>query len=599
MKGKLLKKIIVGMTAMAMIFSVNTFAFADEGDGDIIITNAGELANAIAQQSDGQTWRIKAGTYNLGEADLAKYADITPGNSGQGNWYFPITESITIIGEGDVTITSDVERDNGAWASQDFVSVWADGVTIENVDFTCKKEVNKAIEVMGKNFTLKDSTIKPVKYDDGTVNSGSVYFNAADVGATTLENVEVHSWISAPVGTVTDGTIALVNTTIDFTDNAYAGNSSYGVMSSNDVFNAENGLTVVVDDAMDIQKQVIDRIPEQATVSLAENVAVDEMLYIQTQGVTIEGNGHQITASEDFAAGTHGQIQLVKIETDNVTIKNVDLIGTEKTKHTLDVYGAENLNLENVTLDHSKSQPGAPLIINGSGVVVSGEFNVITGENSWYGINLDNKNGNATIEFNDDCNATFTDGRPDAVKEAAPIVFAEITENANSNQTKPEDTVINPENAGIIFNDETGFEQLYDVSLVINYNTKDGKTVDTQRFTEKAPEGQFTWTDQGEAANFKLRTPEGYKITDYEESFKTPLTVEVVADAANETVKTVYVEAVEAAGGNTDQATTDTEKSDKAPATGDESNVIIPFIAAGLALMAIAVTVATRRKHNQ
>ena len=177
---------------MAMVFSVNTFAFADEGDGDITITNATELAEAIVNQKDGQIWRIQAGTYNLGEAELAKYANITPENSGQGDWYFPITESITIIGEGDVTITSDVERDNGAWASQDFVSVWADGVTIENVDFTCKKEVNKAIEVMGKNFTLKDSTINPVEYDDGTVNSGSVYFNAEDVGATTLENVEVH-----------------------------------------------------------------------------------------------------------------------------------------------------------------------------------------------------------------------------------------------------------------------------------------------------------------------------------------------------------------------------------------------------------------------
>ena len=148
MRGKALKRIMAGALSLAMIFSVNVLPFsadnAKAASGNVItITNHEELSDAIANQQNGQTWNISAGTYVLDAGDLAKYAGLQPGTSGQGGWYFPINSQITIIGEGDVTITTDVEAPNGAWASQDFVSVWADGVTIDNVDFTCKKVLLK------------------------------------------------------------------------------------------------------------------------------------------------------------------------------------------------------------------------------------------------------------------------------------------------------------------------------------------------------------------------------------------------------------------------------------------------------------------------
>lgn len=185
-----MKKALSTLLAAALVLSVFTTvftvsAFAEEPENVKVITNASELADAVANQQPNETWKLAEGTYNLTQAHLDQYKAWN--EPGQGNWYFPIhEEGITIIGEGDVTVTSDVESKNGAWATQDFISVWADNVTIDNVDILSKKEQNKAIEVMAKNFTLKNSEIKKVNED----GSGSIYFNAIndekDIGNATI-----------------------------------------------------------------------------------------------------------------------------------------------------------------------------------------------------------------------------------------------------------------------------------------------------------------------------------------------------------------------------------------------------------------------------
>ena len=146
----------------------------------IIINNTEDLSNAIANQKPNQIWKIKEGIYDLTEIELNKYKDWkNPETSSQGGWYFPIYEdNITIIGEVDVTITSSVKSENGTWATQDFLSIWGDNITINNIDFKSKRTANKAIEIMGKNFTLKNSAIKDLSYGNSSkVFSGSIYFN--------------------------------------------------------------------------------------------------------------------------------------------------------------------------------------------------------------------------------------------------------------------------------------------------------------------------------------------------------------------------------------------------------------------------------------
>ena len=136
-KGKALS--ILASTAMALSLCALPMGVHAEDESVINIDTVADLSDAISNQQSNQTWKIAAGTYKLTQNDLNKYDDIQPGTSGQGNWYFPIWQNnITIVGEGDVTITSDVHTDNGSWATQDFISVWGDNITIDNIDIFYK-----------------------------------------------------------------------------------------------------------------------------------------------------------------------------------------------------------------------------------------------------------------------------------------------------------------------------------------------------------------------------------------------------------------------------------------------------------------------------
>ncbi len=156
---------------------------------------------------------------------------------------------------------------------------------------------------------------------------------------------------------------------------------------------------------------------EGDVIYLLEDVKVDEMLYITKGGITIDGNGFTITASNNFAMGLHGQTNLVKIENNaeqgytgnNVTLKNLKIKTTAANKHALDVWGATGVVLENVTLDHTTAEKGAPLVVNTSAVKVKGTFEVITGETSWYAINVDPRSTTASIDMSEVTSLTFTD----------------------------------------------------------------------------------------------------------------------------------------------------------------------------------------------
>lgn len=222
--------------------------------GDVIeIASADDLAAAVAKQEDGQTWHLAQGIYELTQDHLEQYAHWDA--PGQGGWYFPLhADGLTIVGSGQVVITSPVEQPNDAWASQDFVSVWGDGVTIDGVDFQSKSEPNKAIEIMGRDFTLKNATLLPVVHPDGTqgeVFSGSIYFNPqnedADLGTATLENVTLHAYVSASAARA--GTVQVRGLTMDATRNIWSvWGSGYGPGLVGDVYGEVTDVTYLVDE---------------------------------------------------------------------------------------------------------------------------------------------------------------------------------------------------------------------------------------------------------------------------------------------------------------------------------------------------------------
>lgn len=194
-------------------------------------------------------------------------------------------------------------------------------------------------------------------------------------------------------GITTDGSSSsITNSTFTNCKTAIANNT--GTLGSS------TGNTITPPTGTKLTTDYINQLPEGTTIKLTEDVQLDAMLNIDTKGITLDLNGHTITASANFS-GTGNDSHLVDVHEDNVTIKGGTLQTTDRNKHALNVYGASEFKLENMTLDHTTASTGAPMVVNGSTVKVSGTLTLKTGEKSWYGMNIDSNiaNTNSSVNF--------------------------------------------------------------------------------------------------------------------------------------------------------------------------------------------------------
>ncbi len=122
--------------------------------------NGKALQDALEEAKPGTTIFISEGTYDLPAG--------TETIEGQAGWLMPITQDgITIKGVGNVVIKSSDPSENGAHATQNVITVFADNVTLENLIIEPRASKNKNVEVQGENFTMKNCT----------VSVGSLYFS--------------------------------------------------------------------------------------------------------------------------------------------------------------------------------------------------------------------------------------------------------------------------------------------------------------------------------------------------------------------------------------------------------------------------------------
>ena len=170
-----------------------------------------------------------------------------------------------------------------------------------------------------------------------------------------------------------------------------------------------NGGTWTPSSSAALSTEVIDQLPEGTTIKLTENVQLDAMLNINTNGITLDLGGHTITASDSFAGGQNYEKHLVNVQGDNVTIKNGILKTTNANRHALNLYNAKNVNLSGLTLDHTSASEGAPIVVGASTVTVSGKLELITGTTSWYGMNIDSNiaSTDSSVTFNERSNLVF------------------------------------------------------------------------------------------------------------------------------------------------------------------------------------------------
>ena len=453
------KRIFTLGAALMMLHCVGLQAQSNGTENAIIqIDDSADLINAIKGQAKGQTWILAPGTYDISDDCRDISANINNVTSG---FVFPIfVDNLTIQGTGDVTITSSYtpsSTDGGVWVNQNFITVSGSNVTIDGVKLKGNAnsyydgQCNKVIELIGEanNFTLKNSTLLPIAGSDGKINSGSIYFNVTNPGVSTIENVTMYSWISA--SQVTGGQVEINNVTQDFTNNTYAGYSydgqwrwNPGVSGSTSYIKMEgDGLIIKVDDNINLAKQVFDdQLKPGTTIELASDIYLDEKLNIgeapnfSLSGIVLDGNGFTITASDDFKNNTTANPeQLVSVENSDITIRDITFKTTDKNTHALNLYGNTNVTLSgDVILDHTDAIKGAPLVVNGGKTTVEGNVSLITGEDSWYGANVDKK-GELKFEPNSSMEVSGTN----------PILIL-----------VNDGTITDPENAGLEITTEGG-----------------------------------------------------------------------------------------------------------------------------------------------
>lgn len=179
------------------------------------------------------------------------------------------------------------------------------------------------------------------------------------------------------------------------------------------------------------------------TVRLMENIAVSKQLDIAASNVTLDLNGHTLTAAAGFSSTFENDSHLVNVGSEagdvkGVIIQNGTLRTADKNKHTLNVYRANNITLRNLTLDHTGAVKGAPLVVNASSVTMEGKNHLVLGTNSWYGINVDPKGAAASLAFAEGSSLT-------ASNLGDKILIAAAA-----------DTLVDLENAGLTYTEVDG-----------------------------------------------------------------------------------------------------------------------------------------------
>ena len=178
------------------------------------------------------------------------------------------------------------------------------------------------------------------------------------------------------------------------------------------------------------------------TITLVHDVSLTKALFIGVPEIIIDLNGNTITADTAFTGDKDATKNLVTVTADDVTIKGGDLVGTEKTRNVLHAYQADGVVIENLTLNHSASTEGAPLVVNSAKVTVKGSLDLVVGENSWYGINVDDKNagrGSAVLTFDKNADVSMTGNN------SLAVIYVEEDTN-----TDPFVAVVGEEKVGLV-----------------------------------------------------------------------------------------------------------------------------------------------------
>ena len=271
------------------------------------------------------------------------------------------------------------------------------------------------------------------------------------------------------------------------------------------------------------------------SVTLLHDVNLSEPLYLE-ESMTVNGQGFYFNGTS--ALGKDNVVTVMAGEADVVSLNDLGIRTDAANKSALHIYRSRAA-LQDVTLDNTDTAGGAGMIVNGGTADVSGGLKIILGENSWGGINVDGKNGEAGVNFAEGSKVTVQD-------TSGKDLDAIYIENGDANQVQ----ISGAENAGLV-QEENG-----------NYVTDD--TPEEPGETPEDPGDQNGSGDTDEGQKDPEQKPSG------NDGDQNPSDNNAQADAEKEGVKS--------------------------PKTGDSSALLLALSA--LAASGTAATVVLRKKKD-
>ena len=461
--------------------------------------------NTIFGQPDNKGVYIEVtdGTFALSNVTLKDFGGTVSGASGEAVIKVPATAAAGTVVKATNVNVSNFSRSAYDIRSGSFV------ITGGNIDCTngvtgeSNSKLTKGILVgLGSNkvigsITGVNVTMSASNYADWNTAAIEVYNNAnVTINGCSISNVENGIHVDNYYGSAgQDVSVTVSNTTVTATGDAVKLYSTYngqgGVANASltvasgtytgdvrivgatdkDTLALTGGTYYVADEdeLKDVLSHVAAQGQQQVTVQLTKDVTLSSMLNITASNVVVDLGGNTITAGDTFAYTFDNDKHLVQVLNGaNVTLRNGRLETTTANKHALNVYGAENFLLKDVVVDHTLAEKGAPVVVNGSTMSVGGTVELITGENSWYAMNVDNQvNGVATfseVTFVEGANVQFSGVNPLGIYLETTHADTQVAVSFEKNVTLSSDVenfvavsikkdanakVENPENAGL------------------------------------------------------------------------------------------------------------------------------------------------------
>lgn len=371
-------------------------------DGAVRVAVEGNASvNAVLIDNGGQDVKIEGavGTVNVASANVN--VDIT-GAAKDIN----VADTAT---NATITVTSTATADKVSTSAENTTIIVAG--TVSNIDIA--DTANNSVVATQSGATIDKVTTaagSTTVEGSGTVTNVVVGENASDATVTT-EGTKVENNSSSNVTTGDDSVIAPGTT--DTTPGSTTETPSVPSVPSgpSHTHNYVDGVCAA-DGAIDPSwAQVNSTATWNEAVEAGKNIVVtadfttNAQLQI-TKAITVNGNGHTITAANDWTGTANENKHLLSVigdDANNVAVKNLTL-DSKNAAYGAQAYCVEGTTLTNVTLKNSN---GAGLTVNGSTVTAN---SLTTTGNAWGGVNVDKGSGvEADTVFTFDAASTFAE----------------------------------------------------------------------------------------------------------------------------------------------------------------------------------------------